>query len=496
MDYYQLDQHSMKSPSIQLLRSKNAPLVISFLYQNFREEHIPSIGYTMLREALAQYLGDIREQNPDSYPLSEDAYLRQWADSDHKWIRIRSSADGNDSVELTSYTQRALGWMEELEQRTFIATSSRFQLVLDQMGQLLTRSTADVETRLRQLQDEKAQIEAEIERIEQTGTLDTLTSSEVREQFYLTTEMASQLLQDFSAVEEAFQETAKEVHSLQLKPDIRKGTIVQNVLDADRMLRESDMGQSFYAFWSYLQLPNNQTQLDRQLDELFRVEAIAEIDMSNPLLRGLVGYLVRAGLKVEHSNQRLAEQLRRMLDEANLAESRRIRQIVADIKHLVIENRDKIPSNTPFMNFESVPATHLVMEHNLHYPEETVYYDTFPEEDDDTKPINLEDFGNYFYIDRKLLQENIDFMLEEHLTATLSQLLTQFPVQKGLSEIIAYLEIASKDRRHSIDESILTEVVALSTQDDDYSLRMNVPQVIFRRKQEESSISTHDRPTS
>jgi hypothetical protein len=53
MDFYQLDQHSLKSPSIQLLRSPNAALIISFLYGNFREEHLPAVEYTALRDALA-----------------------------------------------------------------------------------------------------------------------------------------------------------------------------------------------------------------------------------------------------------------------------------------------------------------------------------------------------------------------------------------------------------------------------------------------------------
>lgn len=378
MDFYQLDHHTLKSPSVQLLRSQNAALVISFLYENFRQDPLPTIDYTTLRDSLAQYLGDLREQHPKRFTLSADAYLRQWADADHNWLRIRSSVDKDDMVELTSHTQRVLGWIADLEQRSFIVTSSRFQLILDQVDQLLTRSTEDVEIRLQQLREEKEHIEAEIAKIEATGTLETLSPSEIREQFYLTTDIASQLLQDFNAVEEKFQETARDVHRLQLQPDIRKGMVIQNVLEADSLLRESDIGQSFYAFWSYLQMPDNQHMLDQQLDTLFSIDALTEQKTGNTLLRGLVGYLVRAGLKVEQSNQRLAEQLRRMLDEASLAESRRIRDLTADIKHLVLEHRDKIPSDD-FWRMETIPQAHLVMEHTLFYPQETIHYDALPD---------------------------------------------------------------------------------------------------------------------
>lgn len=133
MDFYQLDQHTLKSPSVQLLRSQNAALVISFLYDNFRQDPLPSIDYIILRDSLSHYLDDLHDQFPDRFKLSADEYLRQWTDKEHNWLRRRVSVDKGDTVELTSHTQRVLGWMADLEQRSFIATSSRFQLVLDQV---------------------------------------------------------------------------------------------------------------------------------------------------------------------------------------------------------------------------------------------------------------------------------------------------------------------------------------------------------------------------
>ncbi|MEL6308819.1 MAG: DUF3375 domain-containing protein, partial [Chloroflexota bacterium] len=448
MDFHQLDSHTLKSPSIQLLRSQNAAFIISFLYDNFRQDPMPSIEYITLRDRLAQYLDDLRDEYPDRFSssLSADKYLRQWADADHNWLRIRSSLDDGDSVELTSHTQRVLGWIGDLEQRSFIATSSRFQLILDQVDQLLMRSTADVETRLQQLRDEKERIEKEIARIEATGTLETLSPAEIREKFSLTTEHATQLLQDFNSVEEKFQETARDVHRLQLQPDIRKGMVIQNVLEADRLLRESDIGQSFYAFWSYLQVPQNQNTLDDQLDQLFQVDALAEQKSGNALLRGLVGYLVRAGLKVEQSNQRLAEQLRRMLDEASLAESRRIRALTADIKHLVLENRHKMPTGN-FWTLETVPDSQLVMEYTLWYPPENIHYDDLPDAFDEAEPTSLDDLVDYFFVDPRLLRTRINALLETHAEVLFTDLIAHYPLEKGLSEVIAYLEIADKDRR-------------------------------------------------
>jgi len=481
VDFYQLEYHTLKSPGVQLLRSQNAALVISFLYDNFRHDPLPSIDYIILRDSLAQYLDDLHDLFPDRFKLSADEYLRQWTDKEHNWLRRRVSTDKGDTVELTSHTQRVLGWVSDLEQRSFIATSSRFQLVLDQVDQLLTRSTEDVEIRLQQLHEEKRRIEAEITRIEETGTLETLSPTEIREQFYLTSEIASQLLQDFNAVEEKFQETARDVHRLQLQPDIRKGMVLHNVLEADQLLRESDVGQSFYAFWSYLQLPDNQSVLNQQLDRLFHVEALGELQSVNTLLRGLVGYLVRAGLKVEQSNQRLAEQLRRMLDEASLAESRRIRDLTADIKHLVLEYGDKIPSEN-FWQMETVPQANLVMEHTPFYPQETIYYEDIPDSVTEAELTSLDDLDDYFFVNHRLLIDRIARLLEDHVSFTLTELIEQYPIEKGLSEAVAYLEIASKDRRHKIEEDQLVEIIAQTTHHEAKVFKIQIPQIIFSRK--------------
>ncbi|MEO1290858.1 MAG: DUF3375 family protein, partial [Chloroflexota bacterium] len=352
---------------------------------------------------------------------------------------------------------------------------------LDQLDQLLTRSTDDVEIRLQQLHQEKERIEAQIAQIEATGKLDTLSPPEIREQFYLTTEIATQLLQDFNAVEEKFQETAREVHRLQLQPDVRKGLVIQNVLETDRILRESDIGQSFYAFWSYLQLPNNQTSLDQQLDQLFNLDALTEQKGTNTLLRGLVGYLVRAGLKVEQSNQRLAEQLRRMLDEANLAESRRIRDLASDIKHLVLEHRDKIPSDK-FWSMETLPDAQLVMEYTPFYPKEIIHYDAIPDAVMETETTDLEHLVDYFFVDQQQLKNRINKLLEIHTSVLLTELIEHYPIEKGLSEVVAYLEIASQDRRHLIEETQLVELTTSAKEHDSPSLKIQIPQIIFCRK--------------
>ena len=247
MNHYQLEKHDLRAPSVQLLRSQNAPLILSFLHQHFHADRTPIQIYSYLRDALTHTLDELNEDQP-RYTQSAEQYLKQWADPDHDWIRIRSAGDGEYQVELTSHTERVLGWVASLRPQMPLTTQSRFQLILDQVDDIIAGSTTDVEERLAQLEAERDRIDSEIAAIRESGVVQPRSANELRGQFKLTEEIARQLLQDFSAVQEAFADTARDVQRAQTQPGLRKGEVLGDVLAAENALRESDVGKSFYQY--------------------------------------------------------------------------------------------------------------------------------------------------------------------------------------------------------------------------------------------------------
>ncbi|MEO1442367.1 MAG: DUF3375 family protein, partial [Chloroflexota bacterium] len=368
-----------------------------------------------------------------------------------------------------------------------LTTQSRFQLILDQVDDIIAGSTTDVDERLAQLEAERERITAEIEAIRESGVVQPRAANELRGQFELTEEIARQLLQDFSAVEEAFADTARDVQRAQTQPGLRKGAVLGDVLEAENALRESDVGQSFYAFWNYLQLPGNQDTLREQLEQLYEIEVLSGLVTSNTLLRGLVNHLIRAGLKVERSNRQLSEQLRRLLDEAYRAESRRIREISAEIKHLAMQLHadDTVPR---LLEMEDTPQTNLIMERALFSPSEHIEYDVLPEDTVLTDAPDMSDLVDYFYVDPRRLREQIDLALEQQDSVTLTQLLDHYPLQQGLSELVAYMGIAVNDPRHAIDtEQMVTVFTPAAYESDDYALALETPQIVFHRTRRQNT---------
>lgn len=481
MDHDQLQFDLRQSASVRLLNSQNAPLVLSFLHSSFKREQRASVPYAVLREQLDVTLESLNERNPGIYPLGAAAYLKQWSDEEHQIVRIIvRGSDDETTVELTADAERALSWVEELYRHEFVGTESRFLVIFNLLEEIVARSTEDVEQRLSKLELERAAIDAEIARIRESRQVEPLTSTQVKERFLQAGEVARLLLRDFAAVEQNFRSLARNVQEQQLRPEARKGTVVGYVLDADEELHASDQGRSFYAFWEFLTVPAKQDELRTLLDTVYGLPALTELAPNYPLLRRLVRALLEAGEKIVQSNHRLAEQLRRLLDDRALAESRRVRELIDGIKLQAVRLADMPPPESAFLWLDGSPDTSMPMEKLLWEPNVATVFAAQPQEVGDTaEDTSISTLYRQFYVDESQLQRRIETLLETRPSCTLSELLDAYPPEKGIAEIIGYLAIASRDPRHSIDSDV-AELVVLPAIHDIGEREVAAPRVVFR----------------
>jgi hypothetical protein len=91
----------------------------------------------------------------------------------------------------------------------------------------------------------------------------------------------------------------------------------------------------------------------------------------------------------------------------------------------------------------------------------------------------LNELSNQFYLDENELLKRINFCLELQGEVSLTEIVSLYPVKKGISEIIAYLSIASEGEQHLIREN--REKLTIPSLDSDGELDISLPQVIFRR---------------
>jgi hypothetical protein len=122
----------------------------------------------------------------------------------------------------------------------------------------------------------------------------------------------------------------------------------------------------------------------------------------------------------------------------------------------------------------------MPMEKLLWEPNVTTVFATMPQETgtmlDDT---SIGVLYRQFFVDESRLLRRIETMLETRPACTLAELLDIYPAEKGISELIAYLAIASHDERHIIDRDVAESVVlpaggALSKR------TIAMPRIVFR----------------
>jgi len=433
-----------------------------------------------LIEQLENLLIQLRAHRPDAYPAAAQAYLSRWCDDQHGYLRKYFESGSDQPVyELTPATERVLRWLEDLGRVEFVGTESRFLQIFSLLEEIVRRSTEDPELRLAQLQKEKAALDREIDEVSRTGRVDRYSSTQVKERFIKANEEARRLVGDFREVESNFRIVTRRMQERRLLEDASKGDVVGYVIDEDDALRESDQGRSFYAFWRFLISHQKKDELRALLDHVHTLSDDRAREGDYSMLRNVVRHLSDAGEKVVQSNRRLAEQLRRMLEEAHLRENRRVLDLVGEVKRAALAVKADPPASRAFLEVEGSPAVHLPMERPLWQPEEKPSFDHQPADPgvESIAGIDLTGLFDFFSVERRELEERIGQMLVVRGQATLADLLKVHPLKKGLMELLVYLVIATEDTRHVIDDSHIEEITIHRT--DRPPRRIAMPRIIF-----------------
>ena len=112
------------SPSIKLLRARQAPLMLSFFFDVFKQNAVFAIDERTLINNLSDYLSFIEfdEDDPeydisglDDYEDKAQKLLTRW--TENNFLRNYQDERGNVFYELTSYTEKTLQWFSSLEKK-------------------------------------------------------------------------------------------------------------------------------------------------------------------------------------------------------------------------------------------------------------------------------------------------------------------------------------------------------------------------------------------
>lgn len=477
------------SPCIKLLRAKQAHLMLSFFFEVFRKDTTFSISERTLINNLTDYLNFIEFSDVDleyditgleEYEEKAKKLIHRW--TENNFLRNYQDENGNIIYELTSYTEKTLQWFSSLEKRDFVGTESRFKDIFNKLRDLVEFSTEDPAKRLQELQARRSQIDEEIENILITKKVEVYDDYQIKSRLSELTQSAKELLSDFREVEENFKTITRQIYQKHTDPTLTKGNILSFAFDALDDLKESEQGKSFYAFWEFLITRSKQDEWRALTFQLFDVLYERGIAFDDHFLRKMKTFLHRNGQKVYDANDRMAEKLSRIISEQEQYERIRVKKTIGLIKELALKVAEKglSPTGVEFI-VEGKPEINLFMERKISLEKPELPEFVMQPQAKEVSLSELSDLSRIFnqeYVDRKKLEKNIQYLLEHQSQVSLIQVVSKFPVEQGLAEIICYLTIAKDKPEKCVICDDHYEDIEFDYQQRKY---LRTPQVIYSR---------------
>jgi hypothetical protein len=486
LGYTTLDLQRRQHPAWRLLAADSAPLVASFLHRVFVAPNVRVMAQSNLAEALEDTLYGLREQlGAKAFPKSAQEYLNDWAANDRGWLRKFYPAGSDEPhFDLTPPTERALAWLGSLSDRSFVGTESRLLTLFGLLKQMSDGSETNPQARIAELQKKRDAIDAEIARVV-AGDMALLDDTALKDRFQQFTGLARELLADFREVEHNFRVLDRSVRERIALWDGAKGELLQEIMGERDAIAESDQGKSFRAFWDFLMSQSRQEEFTALLARVLDLPPVSKLAPDVRLKRVHYDWL-EAGEYAQRTVAQLSQQLRRFLDDKAWLENRRIMDILRGIEVKALALRSAAPAalRTPdFMQIDEIGAgVDLPLERPLYQPPlQTVLARVALQAGD--QDVDAHALFSQVRVDKAALARHIRKSLQTRAQVTLAELLHIRPLQQGLGELVAYLQLASESSNTVVDEATQDSVawVVMDEVGGPVTRRARLPRVIYVR---------------
>jgi hypothetical protein len=293
--------------------------------------------------------------------------------------------------------------------------------------------------------------------------------------------MARELLTDFREVEHNFRALDRRVRERIALWDGAKGALLEEIMGERDAIADSDQGKSFRAFWDFLMSQSRQEELTQLLERVVQLPPVEALSPDLRLKRVHYDWL-EAGEQAQATVAQLSQQLRRFLDDQAWLENRRIMDLLHGIEVRALALRSALPKGE-FMTVDDLTASvDLPMERPLFSPPiKTVIANVALQAGD--ADMDTAALFSQVRVDKAALAGHIRQSLQTIAQISLVELLQTRPLEQGLGELVAYLQLASETPSAVVDEATLESVdwPALDGAGNPVMRRAQLPRVIFVR---------------
>lgn len=465
-----------KDAGLSIIRAKSAPFVIAFLYNTFYLNSVSSITYDDFSSKLEIFLSENSEAEDEfESEMQEEegelistkdissrirAYIESWLSDKKHYIRRYRNQEKIEIIELDAGLSRLLPFIARIINSDEITTESSFNYILTQLKSLANNINRDPKERIRELDNQIAELQREKEEIKRTNKVKTFDTRKTKEYLIDLEKRGREMLGEFSQLEENFRQIMNNIAIKQADVDANKKVLLGYSLSLHKELYSSPQGQSFEGFWNYM-MRNQDDQITRLTDEIEENLKREEIDYDDSFLRSLRSLFYNAGRRVVKKNSILTERMSKVMATKSKSERKGLLDLLSKLKAAgasLKNNEDAQNKITMSLNTEADLSFPLSRTLRLEKEENITPLILYEDKTNNTDAIKA--LKNEFYIDEKKLENNINeyFLLTKKSSFTLSELISQYPIEKGLEEIIYYIALAEKREIFAINRERKEEI--------------------------------------
>lgn len=300
---------SFERPTLRLLDSKWAPLVVAIFRSTFSRDR-RAVASERLHAQVDAYLDDLRTVGETLPPNATGRSLcMQWTRD--QWLY---RADGNDGPEysLTSHALEALDLVQSMSRERALLSESRLNTILDAVRRWALEASPDADARIERLNDQIRELEAERDRLAAGGTVEVATNDRMLDGYVNLTDLIGQLPSDFKRVEESVAQMHREILRDFREEDRRVSEVLDDYLvRQEELIRSTPEGRAFDGAFVLLRDEALMLEFTRNVQAILRHPFAAYLEPGDVTeFRGAVG-LIRQGTKdVLSQRHRLTATLR------------------------------------------------------------------------------------------------------------------------------------------------------------------------------------------
>ena len=466
--------------TVKLITADNAPLISGFLFKSFKQNQGSTISNTIIERDIITLLTDyLFTVNQDGvlYPKQAKDYLTDWTNAG--FLRKYPGNTDEFLFELTPATENGFKWIDSLEKPEFVGTDSRLRNLVEKLKELSTKTKRDYKTRFEELDKKRKSIEQEMEDLK-NGKFDVLDDRQIKERYLFIEETAKYLLADFRQVEENFRTLDRNFRKKIITTSQTKGKVLEELFQQQDFLLETDQGKSFIAFWEFLLSQSKQDEFELLVEEVLSIPVVQQMQKESFSIDNIRNNLIDAGDKTKKTTNSLLEQLRKYLEHKSFFENKRIHDNITEMLKIISEKSEMDFSKLALLELDEVVKIDLIVDRPLFNPPQKINFtNKNPEQGVSTASNDL--LFDQFEINMAELKGKIRSALKNKTQISFTDFVKEFEIEKGVAEVVAYVEIASRERNKHIVDERLHDTIDIRNAKTNKNFRIKVPQIIFCR---------------